>query len=275
MLNFKIEESSCTKCGLCAKDCPMRIIELNEWPEITTEKEAYCLKCQHCMAVCPTGSLSIEDKNPAKSPSAKFEKPNATAMAQMIKARRSTRHFKKEQLDKDTINHLLETASYAPTGHNDNGVHFSVVYDQQSMDRIKAMVYSSIKTAGEKARLQAPMDFLYSLQQLWEKEGSDRLFWEAPHLVIASAPNNNVTPYEDSIIALSYLELLANTNGIGTLWNGMIKWVINDLNPEIRQKIGIPENHTIGYVMLMGKPAVKYTRMIQSDGIHIKPIELN
>ena len=42
-----------------------------------------------------------------------------------------------------------------------------------------------------------------------------------------------------------YFELIANSHGIGTLWNGMIKWTIDDINPELRALIGIPKDHTI------------------------------
>jgi len=274
MLNFKVDESKCTTCGLCANDCPMGIIEVNELPTIANEKEDFCLECQHCMAVCPTGALSILDKKPEESIKNSRNLPDPKLMSEMIKTRRSVRKYKQESLDKELIDELLETASYAPTGHNDNGVHFTAIYDADTMKKFKEMVYASIKKAGEAGEIQPPMDFIYGLQQLWEHEGQDRLFWKAPHLLIASASDKNVTPAEDSLIALSYFELLANANGLGTLWNGMIKWTINDLDPNIRKAIGIPEDHTIGYVMLFGKPAIKYPRAIQSDGIHIHAMQL-
>ncbi|TKG93975.1 4Fe-4S dicluster domain-containing protein [Puteibacter caeruleilacunae] len=273
MLNFKIEDTKCTKCGICASDCPMGIIEMNELPTIHSEQEELCLQCQHCMAVCPSSALSILNKNPEDSDQ-RGELPDTLAMERMVKARRSVRKYKRESLDKELIDRLLETASYAPTGHNDNGVHFTAIYDDATMQKFKEMVYASIKEAGEAGSIAPPMDFIYDLQKLWEQQGHDRLFCNAPHLVIASASNGNVTPVEDSLIALTYFELLANANGIGTLWNGMIKWSINDLNPELRKAIGIPDDHQIGYVMLFGKPAIKYPRAIQSEGIHIQAVKL-
>ncbi|MBL4560886.1 MAG: hypothetical protein JKX79_07855 [Labilibaculum sp.] len=32
-----------------------------------------------------------------------------------------------------------------------------------------------------------------------------------------------------------YFELIANSHGIGTLWNGMIKWAIDDIDTDLRE----------------------------------------
>ena len=58
----------------------------------------------------------------------------------------------------------------------------------------------------------------------------------------------------------SYLELLAQSKGLGTLWNGIAKYVIDVIKPSLREVIGINENEKIGYMMLLGYPNVKYTR---------------
>ena len=58
MLQFKIDEEKCTRCGICAKDCPVNIIDMaSGLPMIAAENEATCVKCQHCLAVCPTGAV--------------------------------------------------------------------------------------------------------------------------------------------------------------------------------------------------------------------------
>lgn len=59
---------------------------------------------------------------------------------------------------------------------------------------------------------------------------------------------------------------------IGTLWDGLAKWAITDIVPEMQKKIGIPEDHQIGYVMLFGKPAVKYFRTVQRDKANIRRV---
>ena len=44
--------------------------------------------------------------------------------------------------------------------------------------------------------------------------------------------------------------------GLGTVWDGLARWAFTDLMPEFSGKLGIPEDHTLGYVMDFGRPAV-------------------
>lgn len=274
MLDFKIDETKCIQCGLCAKDCPIGIIEMDGIPTIKKENEAHCLQCQHCLAVCPTGALSIAGKSPEDSLVVSGDLPDAQLMAEMIKTRRSVRKYKKESVDKALIHALVETASYAPTGHNDNGVQFTVIDNVDTMTQFRTLVYDAIKEAAEAGAIPEEFSFAAVFQKQWEETGHDGIFRNAPHLVISSASQTDASPKEDALIAMSYFELLANAHGLGTLWNGMVKFAINDISPALRLKIGIPEDHVIGYVMLLGKPAVKYKRAIQSDGVHIKMVDL-
>ena len=78
-----------------------------------------------------------------------------------------------------------------------------------------------------------------------------------------SVPKHVPSPLPDCLIALSYFELFAQANGVGTVWDGLAKWAINDLLPETRQRLGIPDDHLIGYCMVFGKPAVRYSRTVQ------------
>ena len=275
MIDFKIDKIKCTQCGLCAQDCPVLIIDGKaEYPEIKDGKESQCIKCQHCLAVCPTGALSIWGKNPEDSIPVSNDIPNPNEMSNLFKTRRSTRKYKKEEIRKELIQDILETAAYAPTGHNRNAVLLSVVDNKDDLSKLRTLVYDGIKKAHDEERLTEPMAFLYDLQRLWDSKHIDVLFRDAPHLLIASAPKNIATPEADSYIALSYFELLANTNGLGTLWNGFIKWVINDIAPDIRKQIGIPDDHLIAGVMIFGKPALKYARSVQSEGLNLNSIKL-
>ncbi|OPZ76119.1 MAG: Nitroreductase family protein [Alphaproteobacteria bacterium ADurb.Bin438] len=94
----------------------------------------------------------------------------------------------------------------------------------------------------------------------YRRIGFDRLFLKAPHMIVVSAPKDSVYGEKDAMIALSYFELLANTMGIGTLWNGIVAMLYRLVMPEIKADLEIPEDHEIQYVMLFGRPAVKYKR---------------
>lgn len=274
MLDFKIDNEKCTKCGLCVAECPVRIIEMEEIPFIREEKEKNCIKCQHCFAVCPTAAISIFGKNPEDSIEVNDNIPGAEEMTRLIKTRRSIRKYKDEDLDKDLIKNMLETAAYAPTGHNKNAVLFSVIDNKADLAKLRQMTYDAIIKAEENGTLADKYKWMLGLQKMWNTKGVDILFRNAPHMVIASAPKHLSTPETDAIIGLSYFELLANSNKIGVLWNQMINLVIDKIDPELKKTIGIPDDHVIGSVLIFGKPATKYARSVQCDGEHVNNIRL-
>jgi nitroreductase/NAD-dependent dihydropyrimidine dehydrogenase PreA subunit len=272
MLNFKIDETRCIKCGLCVKDCPSRIIELDNFPKIDPENEGSCIKCQHCLAICPTAALSILNVDPDEC--SKLDTlPNSEQLELMIKSRRSTRSFRSEEIPKEVIENLLDSASYAPTGHGNNSVQFHVTESKNITDILKEKVYAGIKSAVESGESNPFLDWLYKLQQVFETKGIDLIFREAPHVVIATAPEAPGTPKEDTIIALSYLEILANSMGISTLWNGIAKYGIEISIDELRPMLGISEGQLIGYVMVLGKSDISYLRSTKKVKKHYRFIK--
>ena len=275
MIDFKIDKEKCTQCGLCAADCPTLVINpKSEYPEIKEGKEEQCIKCQHCLAICPTAALSIWGKKPEDSIPVKKNIVEPEALSQLIKTRRSIRKFKPDELKPEFIHELLATAAYAPTGHNKNQVLFSVTESKSELSKLRDMVYEAIKEANAAGKVPARMAFLNDLQRLWESKKVDVLFRDAPHVLITSTPKNVASPDADCHIALSYFELLANSNKIGTLWNGFIKMVLKVIAPELGTQLGIPADHELGYVLLFGKPAVKYARSTQNEGPRLNRITL-
>nr|WP_321452295.1 nitroreductase family protein [uncultured Carboxylicivirga sp.] len=275
MLDFKIDEALCTQCSLCAKECPSLIIDgKNGIPVIKEGKEKNCIKCQHCLAVCPTGALSIFGKNPEDSMAVTNEIPSADEMERLIKTRRSVRKFKKAEVEEATIQKLIESAAYAPTGHNKNQVLLSATYTRAEMDKVREVVYNAIKKAKEEGKLEGALSLYGAFQHVWETKGIDVIFRDAPHLIIATAPAANSNGVADSVISLSYFELLANSMGIGTLWNGILKVVMEQVVTELKTSFNIPEDHTIGFMMVYGLPAVKFARSVQSEGLHLNRIQL-
>ena len=266
MIDFKVNQATCIKCSKCVTECPARIISMDDGiPFITQEKEALCYKCEHCLSICPTASISILGYDPKNSLPLTGNLPDSPQMELLIKARRAVRQYKPENLEQDVIKNLLEVACYAPTGRNTRQVRFTVVDNRLKLAEIRDEMMAKLVKISNGPGFPVGMEFFSSYVKQWEEERIDFIFRGAPHFIIASAPKDIPTPSEDCVIALTTFELYAQTLGVGTVWDGLAKWLISELLPEFKTRLGIPEDHVIGYAMAFGKPAVNYTRTAQHE----------
>ena len=272
-IDFVVNEQRCTRCGECAADCPARIISLESGiPAIALEKEADCYRCQHCLAICPTGAISILGVKPTDCRPLKGNLPDPGALETLIRGRRSVRRYKQENLEPELLQRLLEVAWQAPTGMNSRDVLFTVVDDRTKLAALREEVMTGLGGLVRGNQLLEGMAFFADFVNLWEEKKVDILFRGAPHLVIASAPRNAASPVPDCLISLAYFELFAQSQGVGTVWNGLVKWAINDLLPHIPLRLGIPEDHAIGYAMSFGRPALQFHRTIQHGPARINRV---
>ncbi|MFV0350055.1 MAG: nitroreductase family protein [Halodesulfovibrio sp.] len=272
MLDFKIDADTCTRCGECARDCFAGIIEMDDVPVIRPENEKKCIECQHCLAVCKPGALSIFGVQPAASKLLKGNLPEPEKMETLIMGRRSTRHYKKEGVDPKLIDHLLTVASHAPTAVNLRVTTFTVVDDTETMNRLRKEMTEAALAALHENRIPTGYERIGNYIQGCEN-GTDVIFRTAPHLLIASAPEKSLAPMADCHIAMSYFELLANSHGIGTVWNGIARALITAVLPEFKSRLGIPDDHLIACVMSFGLPAMRYHRTVQRPGATISQIK--
>ena len=69
--NFKCDIDKCTGCGLCTKVCGTSVLHVIDgvacMDPVTEVGWDGCFRCQHCLAVCPEGAISILGKDPADS----------------------------------------------------------------------------------------------------------------------------------------------------------------------------------------------------------------
>ena len=81
------------------------------------------------------------------------------------------------------------------------------------------------------------------------------------------APCANVDP----IIALSYIELYANSLGLGTCWCGFAQSCFK-IMPKLSEFVKIPDGYKPVYAMLIGYPSVNYPRVTMPEEFPIVEI---
>lgn len=266
-LNFTVDHSKCVRCDACVADCPVNIIcradSINDGlPEILPQHEQQCIECQHCLAVCPTGAVSVFGLLPQNSIGLTAEKlPSASQMHTLLRARRSVRQYKPQNVSASVIDDLLATVANCPTGCNDRSLRFLVVSDSNIMEKLRLLVIEALERQIQcKAAMPA---FLPAGVAAYRQRGVDELFRGAPHLLLVSAAESASSPKEDVDLALAYFELLAQSAGLGTTWCGYLKFAV-DAAPELRTPLGLgPQTHF--YAMLFGYPNVCYARTVQRD----------
>ena len=259
-----VDKDKCVHCGLCINDCVLGIMEFDEekMPRYSAGKEGTCVGCQHCMAICPTGALSFGGKNPADSSDCGFG--NSEDMLQLIKSRRSVRFYKDESVPADTLQKIVAMLPFIPTGGNRDNLHFSIVQSKERMESIRNAIYAAI----DSSQVSSP---LFDMAKKAFKNGNDIIFRGAPSLVaVAIDLEKTIKGCEtaDPIIALSYVELYAQSLGLGTLWCDMAVMAANEI-PGASAMLEIPKNYTLNYIILLGVPAIRYKRTIQPEMFNI------
>jgi len=261
-----IDKEKCVQCGLCASDCVSKCLKMNKdnFPYLKDEK--LCLKCQHCFMICPQGAISFNGKKPESS-----EKISDKDLLSLIKSRRSIRQYKNEELSEKELQVIKDMLPYIPTGCNSHKLHFSFVEKKSVMEALKKKVNNRfIKLLNNK--ILSPVVKHFEVYKESFEKGEDIIFRGAPHMIVVSSPVNAPCAPQDGVIALSYIELYAQSLGYGTCWCGYAEICIK-LFPELCEILEIPRGYTPIYAMLLGKPEVKYARTPQPEPYTISEIK--
>ncbi len=273
MNNFKVDLSRCSQCGACVKSCQAELLLLDPYP--TMLEADLCILCGHCLAVCPTGAISLGDDNPAAGlPVTRPRHPEE--LKGLILSRRSMRRFKNKEVPQEIIDDLLDTAWNAPTGANRGALQFSVLADRASMQKFRALTYQKVAESIKKPDLQQhpAMPYMRHAIMSWADSKQDIIFRGAPHALIVSSLPEAGTGKEDAIIALSYFELYAQSLSLGTLWNGLLTWAVKDFAPCLQTRLGLPEGAAVRYAMVFGYPGLTYRRTVDRGPARVIKVEM-
>jgi len=250
-----VDSAKCKHDGLCAMVCPMGIItqKKNEIPVAVPNAEKMCVGCGHCIAVCPFEALSIAGISPDSLTTIKKDLAvKKEAMLQLVKAHRSVREYQNKPVPHEILAEIVDATRWAPTAANLQPVHWLVIEDSKEVKRLATIL-------AEGAR---HINFNPDMLAAWD-QGYDVFLRNAPHLIIAHAhATKNFMPTTDCTIALTCLDMLAYTYGIGTCWAGVLM-IIAKQYPPLAEALRLPEGHEVYGAMMLGYSKYSYHKIPQ------------
>jgi nitroreductase/NAD-dependent dihydropyrimidine dehydrogenase PreA subunit len=261
-----IDENKCNKDGICVKECPLALLAQEDEksiPKVADNAETMCIHCGHCVAVCPTGALSLIDIDANEClPIKKELMLNSEQVEQFLRSRRSIRNFKEKEVPKETIAKLIDLARYAPTAHNDQAVEWIVICGKDEIKKYTELVVEYFRQVLNEDPKDSRKNHYDLIVGAWDM-GIDIIGRNASQLIFTHASKKEVFSSfyaTDCATALGYMELAAPSLGLGTCWNGMYLTAINE-SKALRDALCIPEQNGCYGALMAGYPAVKYYRM--------------
>lgn len=262
---FECDATRCVGCGACVRDCAFKALRQGEFGRPVLAAPEKCMRCQHCLAVCPTGAVRLDGKGAEVCLVAdQAELPTAAAVRNWLRLRRSVRQFRDEDVDPEVLESILQVLGNTPTGCNARSLTFSCFPNRRAMERMRESFFEFVADSSKKP---LPRWISVSVQRM-DKDSGDLLFRGASGLLVVSSDSGNpavTTPREDVTLACANFELLANASGIATCWCGYLGLVEREVPGLVEHLAGVPTGHPFT-AMLFGFPNVRYPRGVARDG---------
>ena len=261
-MKLMIYEDKCIGCRHWKSVCIRDNIEIKD---VAFETGSNCFECGHCMAICPTETITLKifkgKENRIQKYGPKNMPLNYNDMLNFLKQRISIRWFKSKKIDKSTFDKIFEGAYYSPTAQNEQDVEF-VVLDNKLNDFMKH-VYNIIKVEEEE---------FFRIKQLGDyiKDQASRkyhpLLWQDQQLILTFSTDKTST-----VIANTRMELLAYPLGLGGFYSLFILKAdeidhekLMEFFPQIDAKKHMYSSFIIGY------PKKTFKRTVPHKEIKVK-----
>lgn len=268
---FIIDSDKCKRDGICVEECPIGILKMkdaNSPPAPLPFAEKVCLRCGHCVAVCPHGAFSLEGMMTDDcQPLDRKLLPSFEQFEHLARARRSIRVYKDKPVPNEELARLINVARYAPTGKNTQKVSWLVV---NGRDKIRRLAELSIDWMQQLIAAKDPMAAAFGMAgvvRAWEA-GKDGVLRDAPALVIAMGPQDYAGAGVDCAIAITTLELAASAAGMGGCWAGFFVIAANHWQP-IKDELQLPEGLAPLGALMIGYPKFRYFRLPERNPARI------
>ncbi len=282
MIKIEIVQAKCSNCGICRLRCPTCFTEI-DGKTATRDSFERCILCGHCVSLCPSDALIhseifTENENEAKNILSDVKTDSFKLFSQVVKKRRSHRHFESREVPDAILEKIIDIASYAPTGVNARTVSLKVL---RTPKRIRELSGATVRHFAEQfSKFQAEEAFLKEHQFVISEEsayqlkryeryknmfksyekGFDPVFHKAPALLLFHAPVNAPTPKDDCVIAAHTAVLAAETMDLGTCFVGLFCRACSE-SEEVSDMLSLPHGNMVYSAVAVGYPFLTFLKI--------------
>ncbi|KZL89470.1 nitroreductase family protein [Clostridium magnum] len=260
---IKVDKSLCTKCGACIKVCPTTALCMKEdGPEHNNLNS--CIACGQCAAVCPCGALDNVKTPLCNQTEIKDFKVLDPKLAEyFLRSRRSIRCYKNTHVPYEELLKLVNIAHFAPTASNSQGVSYIIVRDKKILEKSTEIIVKWMED-----NIELHWSFPRHINN-YRKNGIDSILRDAPHIILATALRDFRNGRENTISALSYIELFAPTLGLGSCWAGLFEFCAFSNYGPLLDLFNIPKDKVITGALMVGYPKYKYKRLVDRNPLDV------
>lgn len=259
---IKIDPALCVGCGKCVEDCISDCLVLRDGKAVYRKR---CIKCGHCVAICPKNAVSIPayDMSDVEEYDAEKFSVDPKHLLRTIKFRRSIRDFAPRSVEADKIKDVINAGRCSPSASNRQDLHFYVV--QEHLRDFKKIIWDMLERqlAGS---INMPRDMLRPVSRFLDMRKkdpeNDYLFRNAPVVLFIECPAEL-----DAGIAAQNMELTAVAHGLGVMYDQYLSFVTK-INREALQFLGTHGEKFL-VAMLLGYPALRFFRTAPRKNMNV------
>ena len=242
------DKCNCKEISLCSQVCPYGfILTRNKKNEMTllNKYKQFCINCGQCASICPTSAIKIVKNIEEPEKFNKKESISEKQAEQFLKTRRSVRTFKDKKIPHTELEKILSITRWIPTASNKQKLKWVII---ESSDMIHELSKLTVEWINKN-------NISKEIVEQWE-QGVDLILRKAPALIIVLGQKENYWGGAEAGIALTYLELFAHANNLGTCWAGYFTRAVNHYSP-LEKLLDLPKGYKVFGSVMAGYPVYK------------------
>lgn len=164
-----------------------------------------------------------------------------TQVIETILKRRSTRVFAEEQIKDTEINQIIEAGLYAPSAHNCQSWHFTVIQNKDVIVKLNYEAKKVLKTHSDE------------IIQKMANNAKFNIFYNSPTVILVSGEIKGILPETNCAAATQNMLLAAESLDIGSCWNGLVAFAFNgESRQTLKSELKVPEGFKPYYAVSLG-----------------------